>query len=358
MDQSPPPPPPPKSTNIAASIHSQNSQTAPTSVTTANNDIPQTDLSADSQQPYLNSPARPRRAGSHSHSLSSSAIPSTASSRKSRYSEPDTSDVNVERTRFTPQPHTSSSTIAPSRQFSLHERRQSNRSDAIGEETLFSESIEAKDSLPDTPRSEKTSWLEDSLTALLQDPTAATRAGVSRLPSRRLSSNSVYSLASARGLTNYPNSQGSDNGVLPRSLPAFMSSAKATGQASTEASLSNVTVTTTSGSQNSNGGTGSHNLAPRDPHAQPLDLMKRNQRADSATTRIQPDRSRSRTTRRFSGSTANSSHSPSSDRGPNTREKEEGTFCVTQRLDFANDHSETSPSRRYRNMCLGRQGSK
>jgi len=43
-----------------------------------------------------------------------------------------------------------------------------------------------------------------------------------------------------------------------------------------------------------------------------------------SNVRSQPDRSRSRAKRRFSGSTANSSHSPSSDRGPHHTELAEG----------------------------------
>lgn len=58
--------------------------------------------------------------------------------------------------------------------------------------------------------------------------------------------------------------------------------------------------------------------------SQPLDLMRRNTRPEPSTMRSQPDRSRSRAKRRFSGSTANSSHSPGSERGTVPREREEG----------------------------------
>ncbi|KAG6099193.1 hypothetical protein E4U30_006979 [Claviceps sp. LM220 group G6] len=64
-----------------------------------------------------------------------------------------------------------------------------------------------------------------------------------------------------------------------------------------------------------------HNIVSRDPHSQPLDLIRRNQRTDT-NMRAQPDRSRSRAKRRCSGSTATSTHSQGSDRGP-YREKEE-----------------------------------
>ncbi|KHN98037.1 inositol pyrophosphate synthase [Metarhizium album ARSEF 1941] len=64
-----------------------------------------------------------------------------------------------------------------------------------------------------------------------------------------------------------------------------------------------------------------HNVTARDPTSQPLDLMRRNQPTDT-NMRAQPDRSRSRAKRRFSGSTATSTHSQGSDRGAH-REKEE-----------------------------------
>ncbi|KAF4126644.1 Glutathione synthase/RimK-type ligase, ATP-grasp superfamily [Geosmithia morbida] len=108
-----------------------------------------------------------------------------------------------------------------------------------------------------------------------------------------------------------------------------MSSGKSPASTPPEAGVSNAGVTTSPGPQ---GGqqqtvTGSHALASRDPHAQPLDLMRRNQRSETAvntapsTRAQQPDRSRSRAKRRFSGSTGNSSHSPGSDRGHGHREE-------------------------------------
>ena len=96
---------------------------------------------------------------------------------------------------------------------------------------------------------------------------------------------------------------------------------------SSEAGVSNVTVTT--GSQGTD-----HHLAPRDSsashHPRSLgDLIRRNNtmppppRPDAAAgSSRQPGRDRSRAKRRFSGSTATSSHSPSSDR-VHKRDKEE-----------------------------------
>ncbi|KAG5953709.1 hypothetical protein E4U53_003501 [Claviceps sorghi] len=99
-----------------------------------------------------------------------------------------------------------------------------------------------------------------------------------------------------------------------------MSSGKG-GNAGTppEPGLSNVTVTTSSSSGPI--ASGQHNLAARDPHSQPLELIRRNPRPD-ANMRPQPDRSRSRAKRRCSGSTAASIQSQGSDRIL-YREKEE-----------------------------------
>ncbi|KAK7754055.1 inositol hexakisphosphate and diphosphoinositol-pentakisphosphate kinase [Diatrype stigma] len=92
--------------------------------------------------------------------------------------------------------------------------------------------------------------------------------------------------------------------------------------------VSNVTVTTSSNSNAhspSNGG-GPQLTAQVPHHNNPLDLVKRNTAPPSSGQHARPQpptRSRSRAKRRFSGSTATSSHSPSSDRPAGSREKEE-----------------------------------
>ena len=102
-----------------------------------------------------------------------------------------------------------------------------------------------------------------------------------------------------------------------------------TKKASPEAEMSNVTVTTSS-----QGGNMAHQLAPREAVHHPLnELTKVNSNSTTSTQKTDqpasnprpqpPTRSRSRAKRRFSGSTANSSHSPSSDRMQQKRPKEE-----------------------------------
>lgn len=178
---------------------------------------------------------------------------------------------------------------------------------------------------------------------------------------KRMSVSSIYSMASARGIPSSAASvTGSDNGSAGthRSVSGIIASSS--GKQG-ETGVSNVTVTT--GSQGTPGGT----LAPRDQHQHLADASKRNHpqlpRSDpSGGPRPQPLRERSRAKRRLSGSTAASSHSPSSDRTPHHREKEEGwstppcTLRMKAKADLSN--SETRAIGSYRRLCLGRQGQK
>lgn len=178
---------------------------------------------------------------------------------------------------------------------------------------------------------------------------------------KRMSISSIYSMASARGIPSSAASvTGSDAGSAGthRSVSGIIASSS--GKQG-ETGVSNVTVTT--GSQGTPGG----NLAPRDQHQHLGDAPKRNHpqppRSDpSGAPRPQPIRERSRAKRRLSGSTAASSHSPSSDRTPHHREKEEGwstlarNSCTEPQADLTN--SETRAVGPHRRMCFGRQGQK
>lgn len=155
----------------------------------------------------------------------------------------------------------------------------------------------------------------------------SSRSSFSENDNKRTSISSIYSLASARGVpSSAASANGSDTGSAgtSRSVSGFMASPA--GKAS-DTGVSAVTVTT--GSQGSNGG----NLAPREHHHHHLpDILKRGHgtgqipRSDpSGPPRSQPGgRDRSRTKRRLSGSTAASSHSPSSERTVHHKEKDEG----------------------------------
>ncbi|KAI0525736.1 histidine phosphatase superfamily-domain-containing protein [Xylaria bambusicola] len=146
---------------------------------------------------------------------------------------------------------------------------------------------------------------------------------------KRISISSFLSLASA------PSSADSDCGTAQRSVSAqaLMASGKGLSPilGQSEAGVSNVTVTTSS-SPNPQGQAGSGpQLTPLNTHhTHSLDVVKRSPvpshpppPTSNPTARSQTNRDRSRTKRRFSGSTATSSHSQSSERGAQSREKED-----------------------------------
>ncbi|PHH76387.1 hypothetical protein CDD80_1569 [Ophiocordyceps camponoti-rufipedis] len=232
-------------------------------------------------------PPPPRQHSSRARSISSSSAAGSVASRKSRYAEPGLSHVNAERTSVaSATPHHSPLRASRSR------RPNSSVSDDWSEEA-----VSASPDI-DTPRPRPLSTVD---LASLPEPALAARPSFSEIQSRRLSANS---LASARSLV--VSSPQADIGNPPRSVPSYIMAA---GKSPTSSSAD-------PGAPANSPVQGQHHLV------QPLDLMRRNQRNDAAI-RPQPDRSRSRAKRRFSGSTAASSHSPSSDRGPQYRDKEE-----------------------------------
>lgn len=269
-------------------------------------------------------PSQPSR---QSRSVSVSSFTGSVSS-KSRYAEPGTSDVHAERSSFS-SPH-SSTPSKGARPTWPYSRRHSAASEALTEELYLGESQQNQFFFDgDTPRMRPNPDVPANHTAL-PEPALTTKSSFSdsqSIRSKRLSGTSLYSLASARGVIIGPSQSNppSDQGAPPRSVPSLMSSGKGTASAQPEAALSSVTVTTSSGSQSGHGSPNSHSLAARDSQPPHLDLVRRNQRSETAMRSSQPDRSRSRAKRRFSGSTAYSSQSPSSERGPHYREKEEGS---------------------------------
>ncbi|KAI1324011.1 hypothetical protein F5Y16DRAFT_324501 [Xylariaceae sp. FL0255] len=144
---------------------------------------------------------------------------------------------------------------------------------------------------------------------------------------KRISISSIYSVASARGSASSTNGSESSAAQRSKSFQGLMASGKG---AQSEAEVSNLTVTTSSSPQPHTPTVNGPQLAPLNTNQiDAPDVVKRNPGtpAQAATSnppnRSQPTRSRSRAKRRFSGSTATSSHSPSSERGPQAREKEE-----------------------------------
>ncbi|KAI1430361.1 histidine phosphatase superfamily-domain-containing protein [Xylaria sp. FL1777] len=149
---------------------------------------------------------------------------------------------------------------------------------------------------------------------------------------KRVSVSSLLSLVSARGVaSSAASSAGSDYGTVQRSTSGqgLMTSGKGLGPSpgQSEASLSNVTVTTSSSPNSQSLAGNGPQLTPH--HTNPLDAVRRSPvpshppQTSNPAARSQVKRDRSRTKRRFSGSTATSSHSQSSERGPQSREKED-----------------------------------
>jgi hypothetical protein len=269
--------------------------------------------------------SRRQNPAAHARSISSSSVSSSGASRKGRHVEPGTSEIHADSLPFSSQPQSPKPLKSP---LHLLPRSRCHSTTSIQSDEADVASQRTDDSV--TPRVRADSHNEAALYALLPEPALTARSSLSDVQSRRLSGNSVYSLASARSAVSHSNVEPSGP---PRSVPSLMTSGKTPPSAQSEPGVSNVTVTTSSSTSSGLHSTGAHNLAPRDPHAQPLDLMRRNQRSDASTNsnmRPQPDRSRSRAKRRFSGSTVNSSHSPSSERGHLPREKEEGTLRIAQ----------------------------
>ncbi|KAJ3495528.1 hypothetical protein NLG97_g3333 [Lecanicillium saksenae] len=279
----------PRSSSTTLSPSSVNKDTSESSASTA---------SIDSKKP-------PDRG--HARSVSIPAVIGSVTNTRSRHAEPGTSDIHPTRASLPTNTH-GSIQLKSTRALLAHSRRQSAASATSTDDGNL-------------PRSDDDSDAQRALLATIDDLgslnpqldaalTSTSRSSWSESYSRRLSNSSIYSLASARGIINPPAS--TDKAVIIRSASAsLMSSTKGSGSGQSENGVSNITVTTSSNTQAT--GPAGPQLTPRDPHSQPLDLMRRNQRAE--TMRSQPDRSRSRVKRRFSGSTANSSHSPSSDRG-------------------------------------------
>ncbi|KAH8681575.1 histidine phosphatase superfamily-domain-containing protein [Xylariales sp. PMI_506] len=269
-----------------------------------------------------------------SHSLSSGATASVAS-RKSRHAEPlGTFEVPVEPASFSipsPQPLTQ-----PSRLSFSQSRRDSNQLEAWSEDLRQAKAqtlaVVNHETTPKLSPATGGGGIEparmstgsggaagDGTSTHLPDP-----ALPDSIENKRLSTSSIYSLISNRIPSSAASANGSDGG-FSRSVSGVMASNKGLGLSpgQSEAGLSNVTVTTSSSSQAQVGA--APQLTPREtPAPTPLDVVKRNPNSRDPGARAQPTRSRSRAKRRFSGSTAASSHSQSSERGPfHGKEREE-----------------------------------
>lgn len=282
-----------------------------------------------------------KRLSSASRSASSSVANNSfagsilSSGSKSRHAEPvGTTDVPIEPASISmPSPSLSLKSHRPS----LCRRRESSTSETRKEDsrhTVSTEPAPVDDSKSTLKLSSGNQSSQDlSLSHQLPGPAMSSRSSFSEHDSsKRISTSSIYSLTSARGVlsTSTPSTTSDPAALIQRSGSGIMSTGKGLGPAPGQSGsgVSNVTVTTSSNSNSqspSNGG-GPQLTAQVPHHNNPLDLVKRNTVPASSGQPARPQpptRSRSRAKRRFSGSTATSSHSPSSDRPAGSREKEE-----------------------------------
>lgn len=256
-------------------------------------------------------------------SRSASSLLSTSS--KSRHAEPvGTTDVSIE-----PASLSKPANSAPSQ--TLRSHRPSFASSSRRESSSNFEAFKG-----DATEQHSTPHLDSALGPNQQVPISAitSRSSFSENDtSKRRSASSIYSLASARGV---PSSSASicasdPPASIQRSVSGIMSTGKGLGPTPGQpgAGVSNATVTTSSNSNSQPPSTGGGpQLIPQTSHHNnPMDLVKRNTPPASSGQQPNrshpPTRSRSRVKRRPSGSTATSSHSPSSDRPGHAREKEE-----------------------------------
>lgn len=287
--------------------------------------------------------SRNSRTPSFSSARSSSLLP------KSKHAEPGLTEVHADQASLSMPPPQSRPVKNP-RAALPQSRRDSNNSEAGNDDTaLRSRAVEAgslrsSSSLRDviaasdgTEDSETPRMVPGACSDKVEDqplpepamPSSRSSFSENDNATKRMSVSSVYSMASARGIpSSAASANGSDTGSAgtPRSVSGLMASS--TGKPG-DAGVSNVVVTT--GSQGSAGG----NLAPREQQHHLPDILKRSHgqipRSDpsGAPRPQQVSRDRSRAKRRLSGSTAASSHSPSSDRTLHHKEKEEGSSVLS-----------------------------
>lgn len=321
---------------ISTTTSTGTSTRGPTSLSSSSSSNPPPGHLRRTQTTQPHQQPRPRRTPSNSCTLAN-----PIANRKSRCAEPGTSEIHAHRASFSIPPH-SPNTLTSPRPLLPRNRRESGHSgtsDAWSEDSVVGDSQlpPAEDLHSLRNRLTATASNESALYTVLPEPSSVGKSSVSAVSdpqTRRLSGNSIYSLASARGvITPSTSAHGSELGAPPRSVPTLLPTGKGLITSQSEAELSAITVTTSSNAQLGQLGSGQHHLAPRDNHPQPLDLIRRNQRTETmqnSTTNLRTvDRSRSRAKRRFSGSTVTSSHSPSSDRAIHHREREEGVLrCV------------------------------
>jgi inositol hexakisphosphate/diphosphoinositol-pentakisphosphate kinase len=241
-----------------------------------------------------------------SYDLSSASSIKSMSSRKSRHADPVPATVNSERASISMPP--------PQRRPSIKSRTSSVQSRLGPRASRDDIAVEGEEF--DTPRLSPGIMTEDAKTYQLPDSALRPKASIPDMESKRMSISSVYSLNSARAPSSATSANGSEPGsaIGTRASSGTLSPNKVLSQAET----STISITTSSSNQfGSHGHVNGHQLTPRESPAHASEIAKRNatHRGEGAPRSQPPGRSRSRAKRRFSGSTAASSNSPSSEKG-------------------------------------------
>jgi inositol-hexakisphosphate/diphosphoinositol-pentakisphosphate 1-kinase len=262
-----------------------------------------------------------------SHTLSSASSIKSVSSRKGRYAEPGTTEAHSDRASIS-MPPPSARPAPRSRNSSTYSQRTSVSgpwAQGSGPSRRTSKEDIAVEDL-DTPRLSPGTTADESRHYQLPDP------ALRDFDTKRMSVSSIYSLTSVRAggaPSSAASANGSDNGTgtntrTPSGTNGTFSPTKAFSS-QPEASTSAISVTTFSNQIGGQSITNGHQLTPRESPSHASEIAKRNavQRGEAAPRPQPPGRSRSRAKRRFSGSTAASSHSPSSDRGPLSKKDED-----------------------------------
>lgn len=273
-----------------------------------------------------------------SYNLSSASSANSSSSRKGRYAEPGTTETHSDRASISMPPISARPTVR-SRTSSTYSQHTSGGADPWRQSASPSR-ISNKDDYAvddsDTPRLSSGSMADDTKHSPLPDPALRPRPSISDIEPKRMSVSSMYSLSSVRA-GGAPSSAASANGsevgnsTNNRASAGPLSPTKGPGLSQPETSTSAVSVVTSSTSLFGNQGTpNGHQLTPREIPAHASDIAKRNatSRGEGVPRSQPPTRDRSRAKRRFSGSTAASSHSPSSERGLLAKREEENKPAI------------------------------
>ena len=264
------------------------------------------------------------------HNLSSASSSSSISTRKGRYAEPSITDTDSDPASISMPP----SSVAKSRTSSVYSLRNPANSESGRQGGISPSRRTSRDDFvvedSDLPRFAPGKMAEEARNSSVSDSALRAVPSWSELGSKRMSASSMYSLSSARA-GGAPSSaasvSGSEAGGPNSRTPSGpLSPNNGSVTSHPEISTSAVSVMTTSVNQFGNQGTtNGHQLTARESPAHAAEIAKRNASSrGEVTPRSQPaTRSRSRAKRRFSGSTAASSHSPSSERGIHSRKDDE-----------------------------------